>query len=240
MMSKHFVTFANRNFEGALVRITKQAEDLSYFKSIYGYREVDIQKDSWWDKNGQFIRENPKGYGYWIWKPYIIRDYMDRIPDGDIILYADAGCEINKYGIVKLDEFFDFADRNGICAFQTGHIERDFNLVSLFEYLNVDDTMKESGQLVGGIIYIKKTDDNIKLLDEWIRLCEHNDYQFLKTPNKTNHRHDQSIFSLLMKINGRAFIQGDLTYFGKGNPAGREYPVHASRNRHNRSVLKYT
>ena len=48
-----------------------------------------------WKKNGDFIEKNKRGYGYWLWKSYIIKKTMDMMKDGDILLYLDSGCEIN-------------------------------------------------------------------------------------------------------------------------------------------------
>ncbi|TGR67577.1 hypothetical protein EN866_40605, partial [Mesorhizobium sp. M2D.F.Ca.ET.223.01.1.1] len=32
----------------------------------------------------------PRGAGYWLWKPFITLDMMDRVPDGTPVLYSDA------------------------------------------------------------------------------------------------------------------------------------------------------
>jgi hypothetical protein len=37
------------------------------------------------------IANQAKGAGYWIWKAYILLDAMDRIAEGDLLFYTDAG-----------------------------------------------------------------------------------------------------------------------------------------------------
>lgn len=52
----------------------------------------------WWTK---------RGCGYWLWKPHIIDRVMSKLPDGDIVVYADAGIEfINNvnYIIDRMDQ----------------------------------------------------------------------------------------------------------------------------------------
>src|SRR3546814_3032631 len=36
------------------------------------------------------IRRQRRGFGYWLWKPFIIADAMDSVPDGTILMYTDA------------------------------------------------------------------------------------------------------------------------------------------------------
>lgn len=37
---------------------------------------------------------NSRGYGWWIWKPAIIWDGINRLNEGDYLIYCDAGTEI--------------------------------------------------------------------------------------------------------------------------------------------------
>jgi hypothetical protein len=39
---------------------------------------------------------NKRGYGYWIWKSQIIKQHMDLLNDGEILLYCDAGSQLNN------------------------------------------------------------------------------------------------------------------------------------------------
>ena len=59
-------------------------------------------------KENKEILDNPVVNGYWAWKPYIILNAMNRLNDGDIVLYADCGDmfhpNINKYVDDLLDE----------------------------------------------------------------------------------------------------------------------------------------
>ena len=32
----------------------------------------------------------PRGAGYWLWKPHIIADTLAAVPDGTLVIYTDA------------------------------------------------------------------------------------------------------------------------------------------------------
>ena len=37
------------------------------------------------------ISLSERGAGYWSWKPFIIQDRLNKVPEGDIVLYCDVG-----------------------------------------------------------------------------------------------------------------------------------------------------
>ena len=38
--------------------------------------------------------DQPRGLGYWAWKPWVILESMKTARDGDVVIYSDAGVEI--------------------------------------------------------------------------------------------------------------------------------------------------
>ena len=49
-----------------------------------------------WNNHSEFILANKRGYGYWLWKPYLIMKTLEQMNDNDILVYADCGCEIES------------------------------------------------------------------------------------------------------------------------------------------------
>ncbi len=37
-----------------------------------------FEKNKFWKKHGTFIESNPRGYGYWLWKPFIIKETLQQ------------------------------------------------------------------------------------------------------------------------------------------------------------------
>ena len=107
---KYFITFSdgNQSFLNAGERIKSQAEDLNIFDKCIHYSNKHLMDDSeYWNKHKKFIlnTKHKKGHGYYIWKPYLIQKTMNKMNDGDILLYLDAGCEIDikKKKTIKLN-----------------------------------------------------------------------------------------------------------------------------------------
>jgi hypothetical protein len=99
MSIKKFITFAanGTNYIDAANRLICQAHSLDFFDQIYLFTIDDLIADKqFWQTHSEFISKNNRGYGYWLWKPYIIKKTLESLSDGDILLYLDAGCEIDK------------------------------------------------------------------------------------------------------------------------------------------------
>jgi hypothetical protein len=50
----------------------------------------DIQQSAFWTEN-RTILESKRGAGFWLWKPYIIREALGQLGPGDVLFYCDAG-----------------------------------------------------------------------------------------------------------------------------------------------------
>lgn len=250
-MKLHFITFGagNQHYHDAVNRICYQAKQFNMFKNIFGYTEKNLQDNKdFWTNHGQFILSNPRGYGYWIWKCFIILDIMKRseINDGDIITYVDSGCELNIRGRQRMIEYIKLAMEHDILAFQMEHLdEKKYSKMDLLEYAQVPREHRDSGQCVGGILFFKKTRKNIEILTEITKLLTMENYHFIDdTPSKLpndpifiDHRHDQSCISITLKKYG-AFLLKDETYFSNWND-GLSYPILAFRNRTGFSYLPW-
>ena len=108
---------------------------------------------------------------------------------------------------------------NDILTFQMPHIERVWTKQNVAKYLNCQtDEIMNSGQIIGGIFMMKKTDFIKDFVNYWYSTCNlkwtiddspsegelnHEDFR--------EHRHDQSVFSLLVKKHN-LFRINDETY----------------------------
>jgi hypothetical protein len=245
-MKIHFITFGagNINYYNAVRRICHQAQQFNMFKTIYGFTDENLKHDEefkdFWSKHGDFITKNPRGFGYWIWKMVIILNVMSRenIAEGDIILFADAGCELNIRGRHKMLEYIKHVMTHDILAFRMDHhVEKKWTKIDLLEHANVSDEDRNSGQIIGTTLFMKKTSKNIEILKEVIELTLHDNYRLVNDspcvfPNDSvfiEHRHDQSCLSITLKKH-KAFTLSDETYFPNWSD-GLMYPILAMRNR---------
>lgn len=240
---KYFITFANEKFEGALKRITRQVSLLNIFDVIRPYTEKDLESfTDFWDRHGEFVKNNPKGHGYWIWKSYLTLRTLHEMNDGDILVYADAGCEINYEGIEKLESFFNLVKTNnkGFLSFQLNdlmyHHEERWTKMDLFRHFGVEH-FRPSLQLHATYFVLEKCPNTMKIATMWYSTV-HN-YHFIDdspsvAPNDMyfyEHRHDQSVFSLVRKMHESHYI------FTPSNLFEAKYPFIDKRNPLLRSTI---
>ena len=105
---RYFLSFGGptSNYHRRVQQICTQANKyLPHFEPAIGIAEKELQQDEFWTLHGSFIHNNPRGYGHWIWKPYLIYKTMrEQLNEGDFLIYCDAECTINVYGMQKLEE----------------------------------------------------------------------------------------------------------------------------------------
>ena len=248
-MKLAFLTFGGggENYYGAVQRICAQAERFNLFKKIYGFTDKDLKNDAqWWNKHGDFVMKHKRGYGYWIWKCYLIKKVMEEIEMGDIVLYTDSGCELNVRGRPRMIEYIKLVMQNDTLAMNMSFPEKEYTKMDLAHSIGCPEEHMTSGQIEAMIIFLKKTDKNLKILDEIIELYERDNYHLVDdTPSIVEndkmfkeHRHDQSIFSLIFK-KYNCFTIPDETFFHPDWIKGINQPILALRNRGPYSYLGF-
>ena len=199
----------SKNFHDAVLRIKNELSNANVFDDITIYTDKDLKNDtSFWDKHNEFIENNSRGYGYWIWKPYLIMKTFEKMNNNDILLYLDAGCELpnNENNKDKILELINKCNENNILYTRTGYNEKMYTKMDLIDYMNMNnDNIKKSIENQGAFVFLKKNEKTVQFINEWYTIaCNYHliddSPSILKNdPSFVEHRHDQSIFSLLTK-----------------------------------------
>lgn len=214
------LTFGDSRLKKSLARIKSQALLLNRFDEIYCLTENDLDIN-FRKKYSSLLVVGSRGFGYWIWKPQIIKQIFDKISFGDIVLYCDCGCWINEKGIAKFDEYLLKINqsKSGILCFQIPSVKpaelSDFTYPEyvwtkgdLLDYFDVRNNLEitHSEQILATSFLMKKCENTIKFLDDWIGVWSENISLVDDSPSITKnlsgfieHRHDQSAFSILAK-----------------------------------------
>lgn len=170
----------------------------------------------------------------------MIKTQLDKLNDGDILIYADAGCQINYGGKSRLNEYIDLLQNNennyGTIVFYDGAPECMYTKHKVFEFFDfkIDDS-KNLKQNHATVIILRKNAHSINLINRWFDVCS-NHYELIndETCNESisfiDNRHDQSIWSMTVHKYG-AIKLSDETYFTNWELDGNKFPFWARRLR---------
>ena len=238
----HLITYGDSKYTESKKRIYNQANSLGWFDTITLYSPEDLDAD--FKEQFKDILELPRGGGYWIWKPYIIKKHLDMINDDDILIYIDAGCYINPKGAERFKEYIEMLNNSeeGCISFQMSqHKEKTWTTKEIFELFNIhnnSDDILETGQIMATIKMFKKNANAVNIVSAWLNALYINPLVFTDYYNKNqcegfiDNRHDQSVCSIICKLYKTILIE-DETYFdnGFGNEVSLRYPLWATKIR---------
>ena len=177
-----FVTFANTGFMKP-DRIIREATEFGEFDEVRAMTEHDIRE--FISKHAEFIKLNKYGYGLFIWKPKVILHTLNSLSDNDVLVYSDAGGSLNKNGLERFNEYLDILKTVDMIAFSTNDSYRSKYFVKADAVMSYCPEMNESNVpcCYAGIMMIKKTDASIRLIEDWLKLCEN--YHFIDNSKST-------------------------------------------------------
>jgi hypothetical protein len=236
--------------EPIVARFRDQAKGCKYIDDVVVIDRVDdpIYSDLT-KRHGNFIKNNHRGHGYWLWKPWIIREYLEKLRDNDVLLYVDVGCELSKFADARFKKYINLLKVQPVLAFSTlsKHPEISWTKPILIEYLGTCRKDLLQTQVAATFIYFRVSDESRSLVDEWLTIATKDNYRYIDDsyPGIANdsfieHRHDQSIFSLLYKkkqfriMYQRTFFPS-IVYFN--NSLALYEPIHTLRNKSKNSAI---
>lgn len=221
---KYFVTYGDKLFKESVNLIKLQARKSNFFDKVISYNQEDLPL---------YIRSSPlfafkKGGGYWVWKPFIIKDLLSKCNEGDIIYYVDSGCTLNTNS--KEWSFYDkiIANHNAI-FFQ---YRDDFEYKSWIKYCSNKDNLScklrywikpttakyfnsffgnnnylNFNKIMGGFFIIKKSKSSLRVIEDWFNITLFHP-ELIADPYGAElenlcdefncHRHDQCIITPLV------------------------------------------
>lgn len=187
-------------YKYALERLEQQATDFLMIDDFRMYDETALPPD-YLGGFGNLSSASEKGFGFWSWKPWIIHRELTLMRKGDILVYLDAGCELNTRGLRKFSAYLDWTSQNDLCLFSTELPQRFWTKRDAS--LNQRDHFFRN-QIVGNALLAKVGDRSLQFAQLWLDLASEDNHRLLRDPeindldqNKyfIDHRHDQSVLS---------------------------------------------
>lgn len=206
-MKIYLVSYATREFRSSQIALSISAFIFGCNKLILKNKN-DLIKSSFY-KTNKHILDQKRGAGFWLWKYYFIRSVIEQVDDNDIIIYADSGLIFRKAikPLVKL-----LKDRtDGVLLFHNNYENGQWTKRDCFIKLNCDSNeFYKSPLIFGGLQLFQKNAFSIKFIDSVLQSsCMENlicddpcKFGFPDLPQFIEHRHDQSITSLIAHKSG--------------------------------------
>ena len=150
----------------------------------------------------QEILSQPRGAGYWLWKPYIIFDYLNNhCQENEMVVYIDSGDWIAPE---TFEQAKDFLQEKDFMLIHSGFKGRQYTKRDCFVLMDCDsDEYWDANQVYASVSFWKKNQKTIDFLEEWLsysanknintdapNICGKDNF-----PEFIDHRHDQSILT---------------------------------------------
>jgi len=216
------VNYADKSFQRAQKLNSKTAKQWGADKVIeYGPKDIDKT----FRRRNHEILAAPRGGGYYLWKPYIYRKAYDVLREGDYLIYTDSGAVY----INKIQYLIDCMEQEKvpvmIFSLEQERIEKGNTKRDAFVLTGCDEAQyTDTPQSIGGYFVCKKAPEVKAFLDEVLQYAQ--DIRIISDkpnvmglPNYkefTDHRHDQSVISLMSKKYGFKRFR-DPSQFGQMN-----------------------
>lgn len=237
-MKRVYLNYASRDYSIAQACAIHAAQRYGNFDDLIEFGPQDIEPQ--FARRHHKVLSQPRGGGYWLWKPHIIAKVFSTLKEGDLLAYLDSGIFLQPGHADHLNRELDLLQRNGksIIAYQQCHLERHYSKRDILQRLGCDEPhYLNSGQFWAGGIFLIKSSATQAIISDWLSWSEYNERDHYLIDNSENlhgpnhpdfieNRHDQSILSLLLKkhpelllVRDRDFTRNYLHYFHTPNQA---------------------
>jgi hypothetical protein len=236
-------SFADGAFSRRRQRFASEAESSKFFDEVHVHSMNTLPSD-FLHLHGEFMKSNPRGFGYWIWKPVVLLETLSLADRDDVVIYLDAGFTINPDAGRRFLEYLEITrdSKFGMLSFSNIFTEAHWTKADLATRLGVrqDSIDMRTSQLGSGFIMMRPTRENRELVRIWKEIAVEGGYRYSDDspstepnhPDFREHRHDQSIASLLRKLRGTEIthyeVQAYAGWFDKLKPF---LPMWATRSR---------
>jgi hypothetical protein len=164
-----------------------------------------------------------RGGGYWLWRPFIIKDMLSKMNENDILLFADAGCTLQRAGLPRLHEYIDMISpesghsvlvmrlKDGTAHGGKGaFLAKKWTTKQIFDYFHVpvDGDIANTNQIMGGFQMYRKCPKSLSVVEELLKVAmtnpklftdDYNEENKSINPNFKENRHDQAVFSIIVQ-----------------------------------------
>lgn len=187
--------------------------------------------DATFAARNRHILEQPRGAGYWLWKPYFIDLLLrEHLQDGDMLFYSDSGAHF----VHSADPVIELCRQRRdlpvlLFTLEDHHRNSVWTKRDCFHFMGLDQpAYAEAPQILASFVVCERGPESRDFVSRWLRYAQDarlitdapNECGLPNYPDFRDHRHDQSILSLLGRRHGVTVVP-DISQWGDGRrPAG--------------------
>jgi len=205
-MKKIHISYGNEPYYKSLDLLEKTSLEIGKSDCFFRYTREWLELTDFYKKN-KYILDQKRGNGFWCFKTHIILNAFSKLEYGDIVLYSDAALSV----INDLTPLFDLTNIHNKLIFKlphvgATHIAKIWTKRDAFVLMKCDTPEYWNANMTNGAVSVwKKTDENIEFIKEWQKYLRDprivtDEPNMAGLPNFLefkDHRHDQSVLSLL-------------------------------------------
>ncbi len=247
------VSFYTKDLKNAYRRFLKHGMHTDLFTNYYILGEEELENNTKYISNNKDLIDNSFiGFGYYLFKPYLIESVFNKFPTSDYFFYLDIGTEfnINKKTIDRFYEYIDIAKKDNIFGFKNRDLEKNLTHCSVIN--NIYPNANKDRQFNSGTIIFKNNNFSLNFVKEWKDECMKNNYYNISPTNKVFccndwsgiNMYEQSVLSCLLKkykiegISDEAdWYLPNYSIYNSISDNRNKYPIFSARNPFLKSIL---
>eukprot|EP00656_Telonema_subtile_P025449 TRINITY_DN2751_c0_g1_i1.p1 TRINITY_DN2751_c0_g1~~TRINITY_DN2751_c0_g1_i1.p1 ORF type:complete len:461 (+),score=71.53 TRINITY_DN2751_c0_g1_i1:201-1583(+) len=222
----HFATYGNKDYLVGRERLRRAAINSGLYETVTVFDEVDTAR--WFAEaptDTAEVLSQRRGGGYYLWKPFLLKDMLSRVETGDIIFYCDAGSnhDLSDTNLKLLLSSFEAAARSpsGLTSFVTYPSDpfhwtmKEYTKADVYQHFFGDSTaqMMERSDVThdsaAGRVILRKCVNSEEAVNVWAETAMNTPRLFDDSQSqRPNHRsfveskHDQSVWSVILHLKG--------------------------------------
>lgn len=200
---RYLLAFGNKGYKTSLYLLAKSALATSSVDEVIMWDDEMVRKTPFYQQNKKILDQR-RGAGYWLWKPFIILEEVKKLKQGDFLIYSDS----KMLALENCAKLFELCEKeNGVLIFsnvpQTIQCwcKRDALVLTDMDRREVIDSFDFAAMMS----VWQNTPQAIAFLEDWLKYCcderiltdMPNTQGLPNYPMFIDHRHDQTVFSLM-------------------------------------------
>lgn len=242
--------FGSLRWAVAARRLSRELKNFPFESEVRTYTNRDLDRK--FPKLLDFIDSNygrkTRGFGYWIWKPYIINQELSELENEDILVYIDSGCEVVKTADSRVifENYIKYAQTNNVLAMKLNASMHEYCEINIARHFGLTSNQFNNLSMISAtMLVLTGSLKSRKLVNDWLK-CAVENPKLLSGDSTYNghegfvaHRHDQSILSGLIHHEQIEPYVNQID-FDPAAGVSNDSLFHAARNKHFFSIMPHT